>query len=792
MHCGTRILDGDRKKAVHRDNGDRFCCWGCETVYEILKRESFSLINSPNSHSSEYEFLDNESFFKDYLLTVDGKEGMRFFVEGVQCTACLWIIDQIPKWVPQVESVHLNMSQKTLFVSLEEAGYFGKVASILAALGYRVIPIKSLDEARHFQKREVHQQLRRLGIAAACTGNIMLFSLALYSGLKGQMAIVFEYLSLVFFGPILLYCAQPFYLGLWRSLKAGRPSIDLPIVIAVIIGFVLSLYNLIRGIDEYYFDSLSLLIFLLLASRYLLNRTQQAFISRSYLQSFIESQVCKRWNSDKLVYENIPARLLKVGDKILLHERERIPADGIVVNDYVNVNPSLLTGESTPQKLFQGAEIYAGTEVVTDSAEVLVKRTAGDSRIGQILNKVEEQIDNTTPLVSLTDRASHYFSISTLLVGTIFFFFYYRIDSGEAVRRSLALIILACPCALAFATPLTQSLSLRKASIKGYLIKSAESFERLSSIKNAFFDKTGTLTQGNFEFLRWGSPRLEDANNFSPDQETRNAIYSIELNSPHPIARALVSYLEKSKIERLPVLSLKEIPGSGISGIVDEKEYKIVSVTPDEYICDDSEIISSGTAIYRDDVVVAFAYLGDMLYSDSRRTIDCLKEMGIKPYILSGDKSVPVSRVAEKLNLENEQIKSDLVPEEKNNIIQKYPQSVMVGDGVNDSLAMSSDAISIAVQGSAEESLVAADIYVTKGGLFPVMDLILLSKNTFTVIKRNLVFSFVYNVSGGLAALLGYISPLTAAILMPISSITVVLSSLIGTKFLRNFVGSSS
>ena len=226
-------------------------------------------------------------------------------------TACLWIIDQVPDWVPQVEKVHLNMSQNTLFVSLKEPGYFGKVASVLSALGYKAYPIKTLDEAKHFQKKENHRQLKRLGVAAACTANIMLFSFSLYSGLQGEMANVFKYLNLAFFIPILFYCAQPFYSNLWRSLKTGRPSIDLPIVAAVVIGFVLSLFNLILGNEAFYFDSLSVLIFLLLASRYLLSRTQQSFINNSYLQTFIESQVCQRWNIENCEYEKIPARALK-------------------------------------------------------------------------------------------------------------------------------------------------------------------------------------------------------------------------------------------------------------------------------------------------------------------------------------------------------------------------------------------------------------------------------------------------------------------------------------------------
>ena len=784
-HCGIAITVGD--KAVFSNNGDAFCCWGCETVYKILKKGNFSLINSPSTSLPEYDFLDTDSFLEDYSVSVDNKTGMRFFVEGIQCTACLWIIDQIPDWIPQVENAHLNMSQNTLFVSLKEPGYFGKVASVLSALGYKAYPIKSLDEAKYFQKKENHQQLMRLGVAAACSGNIMLFSFSLYSGLKGQMAGLFGYLNLAFFLPILFYCAQPFYRNLWRSLKAGRPSIDLPIVAAVIIGFALSLLNLIRGNDDFYFDSLSILIFLLLASRYLLSRTQQTFINSSYMQTFIDSQACQRWNSKSNEYDKIPARQLNVDDKVLIKEGERVPADGIVLNEWVNINPSILTGESLPQKLFKGSVVYAGTQVVAGYAKILVKHTAGNSRIGQILKKVEEQIYNKTPLISLTDKAAQYFSIFILAAGALFFSFYINVDPAEAVKRTLALIILACPCALAFATPLTQSLSLRKASKKGYLIKNAESLEKLNYVKNAFFDKTGTLTQGQFEFLKWKSPYLEESGTFSPDQETLNAIYSIEVYSQHPIARTLVKHLEGKRVKKLPVHSLAEIPGSGISGTIDDDNYKIVSALPDENDRDDTDIISSLISIYKNGKLIAYACLGDRLHSDAKQTIAQLNTMGIKTHILSGDKSVPVSSVAKKLQIANEQSSSNLIPEKKNEIIKSVPNSLMVGDGANDSLAMSSDTVSIAVQGSVESCLVAADIYVTRKGVSPVKDLILLSKNTFGVIKRNLVFSFVYNFAGGVAALLGYISPLTAAILMPVSSLIVLSSAALGTKFLRGF-----
>ncbi|MCF6150203.1 MAG: heavy metal translocating P-type ATPase [Candidatus Kuenenia sp.] len=784
IHCGKAIAK--KENALVNDNGNIFCCWGCETVYKILKKEHFSLINKPHTGSSEYDILDNESFLKDYVVLQDGKQGMRFFVEGIQCTACLWIIDQIPHWIPEVENVHLNMSQNTLFVSLRTPGFFGKVVSTLAALGYKTYPIKNPDEARHFQKKENHQQLMRLGVAGACAGSIMLYSFSLYAGLKGQMAVVFQYITLAFFLPVFFYCAQPFYISLWRSLRARRPSIDLPIVLAVVIGFVLSVFHLIQGRQDFYFDSLSVLILLLLASRYLLSRTQQKFLSSSYLLSFFESQICRRWNEVHQAYEKVSAHYLNTGDKILVEEGERVPADGEVINEWVNINPSVLTGESLPQKLFKGAKIYAGTQVVSNDAEILIEHTAGSSRIGKILKKVEEQIYNKTPLISLTDKASQYFTLFILSIGLLFFFFYSFVDITEAVRRTLALIILACPCALAFATPLTQSLSLKKASKKGYLIKNAESLEKLSKVTNAFFDKTGTLTQGQFEFLQWRPPHGNESDNFMPDKETINAIYSIELHSQHPVARTLVKQLGKMCDKKLPVHSLKEISGVGISGTVENNHYKLLPALLDNGN-DDSDIIASTVAVYRNEILVAYACLGDRLRDDAKKTIAELKKLGITSHIVSGDKEAPVQNVAKRLDLANDGIHSGLFPEEKSTLVNKVPNSLMVGDGVNDSLAMSSCSIGIAVQGSVEASLVAADIYSSKEGIFPVLDLTLLSKNTLSIIKRNLVISFIYNFTAGIAALFGYISPLIAAVLMPVSSIVIIISTITGTKFMRNF-----
>lgn len=777
----------DKEGIIHGKDGTVFCCWGCETVYSIIHREDFSLINPPRTDSSEFEYLDKESFLQDYVFDVNGKPGMRFFIEGIQCTSCLWIIEQIPNWIPQVENVHLNMSQNTLLVSLKEDGYFGKVASAISALGYRVHPIKNLDEARILQKKENHRQLKRLGIAAACAGNIMLVSFSLYSGVQGQMARLFTYLNLVFFLPVLFYCALPFYQNLWRALKTRRPSIDLPIVAAVVIGFVLSLFHAIRGSQEFYFDSLSVLVFLLLASRYILQRTQQTFISSSYLQSFIKSQVCRRWNTAGQAYEEVPARLLCVGDMVFVKKGERIPADGILASAWVNINPSILTGESLPQKIFKDSRVFAGTQVVSDSAEIVIEKSTDDSRIGEILRKVEEQVHNKTPLTSLTDKAAQYFSIFILALGALFFAIYILFDPEDAVQRTLALIILACPCALAFATPLTHSISLRKAARKGYLVKNSEALEKLSRVQNAFFDKTGTLTQGLFEFLRWESPTMKGSSDFQPDIETLYAIYSIELHSHHPVARTLVKHLEKSHVKKLPVHSYREISGSGVSGMVNGVHYKITSAPMKTENKDDADIITSFISIQRNDEVVAYACLGDRLHHDTKHTISKLKKMGVMPFVLSGDAKSPVFRVANKLCLEESHVYPCLLPEEKNKIVKKHPNSLMVGDGVNDSLAMSSSAIGIAVQGSVESSLVAADVYLTRGGIAPVIELILLSKNTFTVIKRNLVFSFVYNFTGGVAALFGYISPLVAAILMPVSSFVVLTLSISGTRFLRRF-----
>ncbi|MCB0342035.1 MAG: HAD-IC family P-type ATPase [Bdellovibrionales bacterium] len=456
-----------------------------------------------------------------------------------------------------------------------------------------------------------------------------------------------------------------------------------------------------------------------------------------------------------------------------------MPADGILLSAQAHINTAVLTGESYPQQVIAGQPVYAGCQVVSEQVEMTVSEMGHRTRVGQILEKIESELKNKTPLTSLVDKVAQYFTIIVLAAGFLFFVGYSFVDANEAVRRALALVILACPCALAFATPLTQSLSLIKAAKNSYLIKNAAVLEKLSRIKLVAFDKTGTLTRGEFKFLCWdyGEPSLEQ----------QQIIHQLEASSQHPIALALKKELAPF-VQSLPAIALEdwqEIEGRGVFATIKSRRYSMQAAPSRIRQRREFDFFVTRVGLYADDQLVCVAVLGDEPKADAVRTLRHIEELGATPMILSGDAKEAVLGLAKELSLSARQALADMSPEAKHQWVKDHPQTLMVGDGANDSLALASADVSVAVQGSMESSLEAADIYLATGGVTPIWHLIKLGQDTMHVVRRNLYISIVYNLIGGISALLGLINPLVAAVLMPISSAIVVMSSLYGTYFLR-------
>lgn len=730
--------------------------------------------------SPDWDYIDSHSF-REKFTAPKKPNTMRFYVEGVGCSKCLAKIENLKRSYSQVVEASMDMSKNILRLEVTPKGRFAPFISGLEKLGYKAHPISEGQDQSAMQARENRRMLRRIGIAAFCTGNIMLFAVSSYGGLTGAIEEYFNWLSMLLALPVMLYSAQPFYQNLWTALKASRPSIDMPIVLALLIGFGLSAMNTIRGTGDVYFDTLTTLVFLLLSARYFLKRIQQSYLSSSFFLPFLNQDKVRVWSPDQDKYYLTPLETVKEGDFLLVKKGEKVPADGKVesqdTKSPIYINNAFLTGESLPVQVKNNEAVFAGAELTSDELRLKVTATGEKTRLGSLFEKMEEEVLRRTPLLSLTDKLAQWFTFITVTTGGIFFIVYSAYDVTEATRRALALVILACPCALALATPLTQSLSLLKAARQGYVIKTAEVLEKLKGVSKVVFDKTGTLTEGQFKWLTWLVRE--------PNDLEKSLLYALEESSQHPVAKALLSSVKLSQNDSLSIDQWQEVHGRGVSARYLGDHYEVRGLSEVEF--DNNHTGSTQVGFYKNGDLQFAAALGDQLRSDSPRLIHKLQKLSVETHILSGDAESPVAKAAESVGIAANMAHSKMTPESKLEWIKSQRGTlIMVGDGANDAAALAASPISVAVQGSMEVSLHAADIYLSRPGVLPIFKLIRLGQDTMKVIYRNLSFSLLYNLIGGIAALMGYVNPLVAAILMPISSLCVLLSSLWGTKFLRS------
>jgi Cu2+-exporting ATPase/Cu+-exporting ATPase len=732
---------------------------------------------------AEFAFLDRDDF-REHYADPEHPHRVFFYVEGVHCTSCLFRIENLKDEIDGIRELRLDMGRHILTVETAPSLPVSAVAARLKSMGYTPRPVAHADLARERTGSTQKSQLLRIGVAGACAGNIMLLSTSRYAGATHtEWGATFEWIELLLFLPILLFAAVPFYKNTIAALRSRRSSIDVPIAAAVVIGTVVGAYHLVVGSGDIYFDSLSVLVFLLLSARYLLYSLQSRFLAPNHLSAFYETnkvRVRKDDGSEELRHISGVRR----GDLVVVYNGERIPVDGALVSGEVFVNAAVLTGEAQPQRVLRDQTAFAGTQLMSDEAVVSVEAAGKDTRVGKLLEETERGVLNRTPLISLTDRVAQWFSASVLALGVVFAVVYATIDLAEAIDRALALVILACPCALALATPLTQSLALKKAARKGCLIKNAEAFEKLSRVGEVFFDKTGTLTKGELEMRGWWPA--------PPDDIERSIIFALERGSMHPIARVISASVSRGALETIELQDAGEIPGRGVVGVYDGDRYELRSLRSG----DEVDVAAAGeafalgysfAAFYKNGELVKVASLGDTVRESSRDVVAAFESKGRRVHLLTGDAHSPATAVARAVGIDPARVLYGRSPEEKREVLAGSPRALMVGDGVNDSVALANAYVSVAVQGSMETSFKAADIYLTQPGLTPLVDLYELSFTTISIIKRNLAFSLVYNSVFGTLALLGYVNPLVAAILMPASSVTVVVSSVAGNAFWRAF-----
>jgi Cu2+-exporting ATPase len=654
------------------------------------------------------------------------------------------------------------------------------VARFLDSIGYAPHPFRGV-EARDMARREERALLIRIAVAGAIAGNVMLIAFALYGGhfhgIADEFRSLFRWVSLALATPSVAWCASVFYRGAWGALKTRTLHMDLPIAIGILAAFIQGAINTVRGTGEIYFDSVTALIFFLLVGRFLQRRQQRRAASSTELLFSIAPAVARLVDAEGV--HEVPVEALSQGVTVEVRAGDSIPADGIVVEGTSTLDRSLLTGESLPEPVVVGDPVHAGTVNLSGRLLVEVRVTGEDTRVGRLMRLVKEGAMRRAPVVLLADRISGWFVAIVLALAAITLGVWLQLDPEHAVGHAVALLIVSCPCALGLATPLAVSAAIGHAARKKILIKGGDALENLARPGRMLLDKTGTLTEGRLGVLRWWG-----------DDSVKPMVAAIERHSAHPVARALSEGSNQGEIPE--ATEVQEITGAGISGICHGRRVMVASTSyltrelgelPEEAATAAESFANEGlspVAVAVDEKVVALAGIGDPLRRDSADAVAAIRDRGWRVEILSGDHPAVVRSIADQVGIEAAAARGAATPEDKLNAVREAAEDTtvaMVGDGVNDAAALAAATVGIGVHGGAEAALAAADVYLGRPGLDPVVELLLGSHRTLGVIRRNLVFSLTYNVVAVGFAITGHMSPLLAAILMPLSSMTVVLSS---------------
>jgi Cu2+-exporting ATPase len=785
-HCGQPVPGGTAGQEP------LFCCNGCASVYAILRSSGLEAYYErrdevgargqvANVTGKAYAELAEPEFEKLYCRRLsDGRLTTELFLENVHCAACVWLVEKVSAVVPGVSEARLDLSRSMVRLAWDpSAANLARIAQFLDSIGYPCHPLHGLDRDA-IRRREDRRLLVKMGVAGACAGNAMLLAVALYCGAFSEMepayVDLFRWGSVVVALPSILWSATVFYRGALAALRTLTPHMDLPISIGIVAGSVSGIESTLHASGEVFFDTITMLVFLLLVGRWLQQRQQRrADAAADHLRALAPA-TARVVGSDGAAHE-VRVETVAVGAVVEVRPGDQVPVDGTVIAGESSLDVSLLTGESLPLEVRPGAFVHAGSLNVAAPLRVRADKTGHETRLARLVDAVAEAADRRAPLVVLANRLSGYFVVGVLTVAALTVAVLWHRGPAVAVGRAVALLVVTCPCALGLATPLAVTAALGRAARDGLMVKGGQFLEALAHPGLVVFDKTGTLTQGKLSLVE-----------FVGDTSAQAHAAAAEAGSAHPIARALSAAFDA---RGLACTSMKETLGGGVTAVVSGRDVVVGSLAHVERSCEIPESLREHAARFAARALtpvfiaiggraLAVAAIGDPVRPEARECIEKLRALGHRVSVLSGDQPAVVRAVADRIGVAFEDVIGGATPETKLAFVEaraKRGRVFMVGDGVNDAGALSAATVGIAVRGGAEASLAAADVFATKPGLRPLVELFEGAGRTLRVIRGNLLRSLVYNLTVGALAATGYVGPLLAALLMPVSSIGVITSS---------------
>lgn len=787
-HCGAAVAQG----LIDAGASEQFCCGGCKAARSLISScglgSYYSIVTSAGEVASRpeavsvdraYAEFDDESFQGAHVATLpDGKRRISLALSGIHCAGCLWLLEKLPRMVPGVVEARVSIRHGELGVLWDPREVrLSAVAGTLSRLGYSPRPVRE-QTARERARAQDRASLIRIAAAGALAGNVMMIAFALYGGyfhgMAGEVRLGLRWLSCVLGVACLAWPGAGFFVSAWRAAASRTPSIDVPIVLALLAGGVAGIVNTVFDRGELYFDSLTMLVTLLLAGRFIGERQQRWAADAVALLYTLTPFAARRRGPDGQ-WHDTPAESLQIGDVVLVKAGESIAVDGVVVSGASSVDAGLLTGESMPKPIAVGTEVFAGTVNTAAPVEVRATATGRGTRAASLMRTVEEAATRRAPIIRFADSIAGWFVVIVPAVALLTYALWFRVDPSRALDNAMAVLIVTCPCVLGIAAPVAVALAIGRAGKDGVLIKGGDVLERLAHPGIAVLDKTGTLTQGAWRI----------AATFGDARATRLAA-AVERGVSHPVALAFAAEVSGPVPD---ATSIRHVMGRGVEGWVDGRR---VAVGAPEFVrddCDDSSecdewlaaiaaLGASPVCISEDRRVIGAAALSDRLRPGTSEALDRLRRAGWALRVLSGDDDAIAKRVGEQLGLDPAHCEGHLTPEGKLNRVRQLRSEhatgtiLMVGDGVNDSASLAAADVGVAVHGGAEASLAAADVHLSTPGLARLADLVEAGPRMVLTIRRMFMVSLAYNLLAGGLAVSGMIHPMLAAALMPVSSLS--------------------
>jgi Cu2+-exporting ATPase len=787
FHCAAHVPHDVHIELDILGQTRALCCVGCEAVAtaivhsgsesfyqyrtDVSETPEFTPASLPPTVKMELALYDNEDVIDEFSdASENNTRQINLIIEGITCAACAWLIEKQLKKFNGVEFANLNLSQHKLQLRWQQdLTPLSELITRIYALGFKAQPY-SPDQAQKQLEKEQKKATQRLVLAALGMMQVMMFALPLYvgdwEGIFEKFETYFRFASLIITTPVVLYSARPFFVAFWRDMKTRHLTMDVPVAIAIGGAYLASIYSTFTLGEEVYFDSVCMFTFFLLVGRFLESRARlKNCEAGNHLANVLPRSTLRIHPLDK-TETVVPVSQLNINDYIRILPGANLVADGIIIEGHTSIDESIITGEFLPIQKHLGDNVIGGSLNVENPITIKVTALDKDMQISTVMSLLDRATQDKPKIAILADQIAEYFVATVLVLSALVFISWSFIDSDRAFWITLSVLVATCPCALSLATPTALTAATSALKRNGILITRGHVLQTLKRSKRIIFDKTGTLTLGQLNI-----EKIITLN--GTEQDALQIAASLEAHSQHPIASAF---------NFSPLLIAKHITqttGAGLQGHINNQTYKIGLAS---YVLEQAPPTPDNghwILLAHQQTPLAWFLLSDQLRLDAQGAVAALQSSGLACEMLSGDHSGQVQLIAKKLNLDH--VQGGISPEGKLNYISTLPHSdatIMVGDGINDVPVLAQAPVSIAVGSASDLAKTHSDVILLSNQLQHLPLLIKQAKRTSIIIKQNLVWALLYNLSVLPLAALGLLPPYMAAIGMSFSSLAVVFNAL--------------